>query len=45
MVVPVKELAYYDVGLKNWTVESGTYNFRIGNSSRDIKAEVSIEIR
>lgn len=45
MVVPVKELAYYDVGLKKWTVESGTYNFRIGNSSRDIKAEVSIDIK
>ena len=44
IVVPVKELAYYDVGLKKWVVESGTYNFRIGNSSRDIKAEVSVNI-
>ncbi len=45
MVVPVKELAYYDVGIKKWVVESGTYNFRIGNSSRNIKTEVSIDIK
>ena len=44
MAVPVKELAYYDVGLKKWVVESGTYNFRIGNSSRDIKTEVFVHI-
>lgn len=44
IAVPVKELAYYNVGLKKWVVESGTYNFSIGNSSRDIKAEVSVNI-
>lgn len=44
IAVPVKELAYYDVGLRKWVVESGTYNFRIGNSSRDINAEVSVNI-
>ncbi len=44
LALPVKELAYYDVGLKKWVVESGIYNFRIGNSSRDIKAEVSVQI-
>jgi len=44
MAVPVKELAYYDVALKKWIVELGTYNFRIGNSSRDMKAEVSVNI-
>lgn len=44
MALPVKELAYYDVCLKKWVVESGTYNFRIGNSSRDMKAEVSVNI-
>lgn len=45
IIVPVKELAYYNVNDKTWTVESGTYNFRIGNSSRDIKAEISIEVK
>jgi beta-glucosidase len=44
IAVPVKELAYYDVGKKEWVVEPGTYNFRIGNSSRDIKAEVSVNV-
>ncbi len=42
--VPVKELAYYNVEKKEWVVESGTYDIKIGNSSRTIKAEVSINI-
>ncbi len=42
--IPVKELAYYDVKNKEWTVEPGTYNFKIGNSSRAIASEVSITI-
>jgi beta-glucosidase len=45
IVVPVKELAFYDVAMKTWVVESGTYNFRIGNSSRAIKAEVSVDVK
>lgn len=45
MAVPVKELAYYNVDLKKWVVEPGTYNFRIGNSSRDIKSEISIIVK
>ncbi|MFP9099628.1 glycoside hydrolase family 3 C-terminal domain-containing protein [Flavobacterium sp. RHBU_24] len=43
--VPVKELAYYDVATKKWTVESGTYTFKLGSSSRDIKGEVSVNIK
>ena len=45
MSVPVRELAYYNVDLKKWVVEPGTYNFRIGNSSRDIKSEISITVK
>lgn len=45
ITVPVKELAYYEVATKKWTVEPGTYMFKLGNSSRDIKAEVSIVIK
>ena len=45
IIIPVKELAYYDVNDHKWVIESGTYNFRIGNSSRDIKTEVSIQIK
>jgi len=43
--VPVKELAYYEVATKKWTVEPGTYTFKLGNSSRDLKGEVSVTIK
>lgn len=43
--IPVKELAYYNVEKKAWVVEAGTYDFKIGNSSRDIKTEVSINVK
>jgi beta-glucosidase len=43
--LPVKELAYFDVTKNNWVVESGTYVLKIGNSSRAIKAELSINIK
>ncbi|MHC0439358.1 glycoside hydrolase family 3 C-terminal domain-containing protein [Flavobacterium sp. 3-210] len=43
--IPVKELAYYDVSAKKWTVESGKYTLKIGNSSRDIKTEIAITIQ
>lgn len=43
--VPVKELAYYNVETKKWTVEPGKYTLRIGNSSRDIKKEVVITVK
>lgn len=43
--VPVKELAYYDVASKKWTVEPGKYTLKLGNSSRDIKKEVVVTIK
>ncbi|KOS06749.1 glycosyl hydrolase family 3 [Flavobacterium akiainvivens] len=43
--VPVKELAYYDVTSKKWVVEPGTYTFKLGSSSRDIKGEVSVTVK
>ncbi|MEO6178022.1 MAG: glycoside hydrolase family 3 C-terminal domain-containing protein [Flavobacterium circumlabens] len=43
--VPVKELAYYDVTAKKWTVEPGKYILKVGNSSRDIKKEITINIK
>ena len=43
--VPVKELAYYNVDTKTWTVEPGDYTIKIGKSSRDIKMETSINIK
>ncbi|MEO8534770.1 MAG: glycoside hydrolase family 3 C-terminal domain-containing protein [Flavobacterium sp.] len=43
--VPVKELAYYDVTAKKWTVEPGKYTLKVGNSSRDIKKEITVTIK
>jgi beta-glucosidase len=43
--VPVKELAYYNVDTKKWTVESGKYLLKLGSSSRDIKKEILIIIK
>ena len=43
--IPVKELAYYNVETKKWTVEPGNYILKLGSSSRDIKKEVVITIK
>ncbi|MFV8465470.1 glycoside hydrolase family 3 C-terminal domain-containing protein [Flavobacterium sp. LB1P62] len=43
--VPVKELAYYNVATKKWTVEPGNYTLKLGSSSRDIKKEVVVTIK
>ncbi|MCO6147958.1 glycoside hydrolase family 3 C-terminal domain-containing protein [Flavobacterium sp. NRK1] len=45
LTLPVKELAYYDAASKKWTVEPGTYTFKLGNSSRDSKQEVTVTIK
>ena len=42
---PVKELAYYNVEKKAWVVEAGTYDFKIGNSSRNIMTNVTIVVK
>lgn len=43
--VPVKELAYYDVASKKWTVEPGKYTIKLGTSSRDIKKEIQVTVK
>ncbi|OOV16960.1 glycoside hydrolase family 3 C-terminal domain-containing protein [Flavobacterium sp. LM4] len=43
--VPVKELAYYDVASNKWIVEPGKYTLSLGNSSRDIKKEIVVNIK
>lgn len=45
ITVPVKELAYYDNATKKWTVEPGAYTFKLGSSSRDIKQEVTVNVK
>ncbi|WP_029036264.1 glycoside hydrolase family 3 C-terminal domain-containing protein [Salinimicrobium xinjiangense] len=43
--VPVKELAYYNMENNNWTVEPGTYTLKLGNSSRNILQEVTVQVK
>ncbi|MFD0990069.1 glycoside hydrolase family 3 C-terminal domain-containing protein [Mariniflexile jejuense] len=45
ILLPAKELAYYNDVKKQWIVESGLYKIKIGSSSRNIKAEISINIK
>ncbi len=42
--IPVDDLAYYNVSLKQWIVEPGKYKILIGSSSRDIRLETFIHI-
>ena len=44
MVIPVRDLASFDEANSQWLTEAGTYTFRIGASSRDIKATASIKL-
>lgn len=41
----MRAFAYYSTALEDWNVESGTYEIRVGASSRDIrlKAQVNVE--
>ena len=43
--LPVKELAYYNEASKDWVVEPGTYTIKIGNSSRNILLEASVNVK
>lgn len=43
--IPAKELAYFDVSKNSWVVEKGTYQLKIGNSSRGIKDKITLEIK
>ena len=45
MTIPVRNLASFDEANSQWLTEAGTYTFRIGASSRDIKATVSLPLK
>ena len=45
MTVPVRDLASFDEANSQWITEAGTYTFRIGASSRDIRATVSLALK
>lgn len=44
IIIPVRDLASFDEAGSQWLTEAGTYTFRIGASSRDIKATVSLKL-
>ena len=44
MQIPVRELASYDEANSQWLTEAGTYTFRFGFSSRDIKASLPLKL-
>lgn len=44
MVVPVKDLAYFDVNTMKWIVEPGDYKILAGTSSKDIRQAVTVTI-
>jgi len=45
MTIPVRDLASFDEANSQWITEAGTYTFRIGASSRDIRATVSLALK
>ncbi|NLE76796.1 MAG: glycosyl hydrolase [Chloroflexi bacterium] len=40
-----RSFAYYDTELHDWHVESGTFEIRVGASSRDIRATALVEVQ
>ena len=45
MTIPVRDLASFDEAASQWLTEAGTYTFRIGFSSRDIKATLPLTLK
>jgi beta-glucosidase len=45
MTIPVRDLASFDEAASQWLTEAGTYTFRIGFSSRDIKATLPLALK
>lgn len=43
--IPTKELAYYNENKKQWVVEPGAYIIKLGTSSKNIKSNVTINIK
>ncbi|WP_421889646.1 glycoside hydrolase family 3 C-terminal domain-containing protein [Marinoscillum sp.] len=42
--IPVRELAFYDVKAKDWSVEPGSYYVASGASSRDLRGTMSFSV-
>lgn len=44
LTVPASELSFYNEASSAWEVQPGTYTFKVGASSRDIRATSTIEV-
>ena len=44
MTIPIRDLASFDEAGSQWLTEAGTYTFRIGAASRDIKATAQLKL-
>ncbi len=45
ITIPVRDLASFDEAKSQWLTEAGTYTFRIGASSRDIRTTASLALK
>ncbi len=45
LVVKNEDLASFDEAQSAWVVDAGTYTFKVGASSRDIKAELTADVK
>ena len=44
LIIPVKDLSYWDESTSSWALEKGTYSIRLGASSRDIRQEQMVNL-
>ena len=44
IIIPEKDLSFYDINTKSWKLESGQFDILIGASSRDIKLKGEVNI-
>jgi beta-glucosidase len=42
--IPIKDLAYYNIDVRDWIIENGTYTIYIASSSQDIRHVLFVEI-
>ncbi len=43
--LPMASFAYYDPAVRSWVVDAGTYDVRIGASSRDVRSTANVTFR
>lgn len=43
--IPVADFAFFDVSKKCFVIEPGEYQLMVGSSSRDIREQISFEVK